>query len=55
MDENIQRRLDFLYFWEWRGLAAATEHGAVSIQTLYRRQAGGATGFPPVSRRPHPT
>ena len=54
-----RRRLDLLAFWDRHGSAAATEHGGVSIRTLYRWRAAyrrrGAEGLRPISRRPHRT
>lgn len=36
MNEEVRRRLDLLTFRERHGLAAAAEHGGVSLRTLYR-------------------
>ena len=59
MNEEARRRLDLLGFWERHGLAAAADHGGVSIRTLYRWQAAyrrsGTEGLVPGSRRPHRT
>ena len=59
MDEEVRRRLDLLAFWERHGSAAATEHGGVSIRTLYRWRATyrrrDAARLRPISRRPHRT
>ena len=59
MNEEVRRRLDLLGFWERHGLAAAVDHGGVSIRTLYRWRAvyrrSGTEGLVPGSRRPHRT
>ena len=59
MSEEARRSLDLLDFWERHGLAAAADHGGVSIRTLYRWQAAyrqsRTEGLVPGSRRPHRT
>ena len=59
MNEEAGRRLDLLGFRERHGLAAAADHGGVSIRTRYRWQAAyrqsRAEGPVPGSRRPHRT